>query len=112
MMRIAVLGALSLTLSLAGTASSDEDADGPGKRPEKKGSGREKQAICHVPPGNPGNAHTLYLPDPAVKAHLRHGDKMGPCSAPGAEAKGGQVGSDAEDAEPQDRKRSRSDDYE
>src|SRR5262245_30766400 len=46
------------------------------------GRGREEQkvAICHYPPGNPANAHTLMLPEPAVQAHLRHGDTSGACS--------------------------------
>jgi hypothetical protein len=37
-------------------------------------------AICHIPPGNPGNAHTLSLPEPAIRAHLGHGDKLGTCT--------------------------------
>jgi hypothetical protein len=38
-----------------------------------------KVAVCHVPPGNPANAHVLRLPQAAVKAHLAHGDKLGAC---------------------------------
>ena len=30
--------------------------------------------ICHVPPGNPGNAHYITIGEPAVSAHERHGD--------------------------------------
>jgi hypothetical protein len=39
----------------------------------------EKLPICHVPPGNPDNRHTIYVGDPAVPAHLAHGDQLGMC---------------------------------
>lgn len=39
----------------------------------------EKVAICHVPPGNPGNRHTIYVGEAALPAHLGHGDFRGPC---------------------------------
>jgi hypothetical protein len=35
--------------------------------------------VCHVPPGNPGNAHTINVPVSAVPAHLAHGDALGDC---------------------------------
>jgi hypothetical protein len=39
-----------------------------------------KTTICHVPPGNPANAHTLCIGTPAVKHHLaNHPDYLGPC---------------------------------
>ena len=34
----------------------------------------EKVTICHIPPGNPGNAHTITVGSPAVRAHEAHGD--------------------------------------
>lgn len=40
----------------------------------------KKTTICHIPPGNPDNAHTLCIGNPGVAAHLRnHGDHLGPC---------------------------------
>lgn len=39
----------------------------------------QKTSICHVPPGNPGNAHTISVAPNAVPAHLAHGDSMGAC---------------------------------
>jgi len=33
-----------------------------------------KVIICHIPPGNPGNNHTISVGSPAVPAHLAHGD--------------------------------------
>jgi hypothetical protein len=37
----------------------------------------EKVLICHKPDKKGG--HTLLIPQPAVPAHLGHGDKLGPC---------------------------------
>ena len=41
----------------------------------------EKCTICHVPPGNPANAHTIVIGCSAVDAHLRNhpGDSLGAC---------------------------------
>ena len=44
----------------------DDDGDG-------------RVTICHVPPGNPGNAHTIIVNMRALPAHLAHGDYCGPC---------------------------------
>jgi hypothetical protein len=42
----------------------------------------KKTTICHVPPGNPANAHTLCIGNPAVPHHLaNHPDYLGPCKA-------------------------------
>ncbi len=38
-----------------------------------------KVTICHIPPGNPANAHTITVGAPAVRAHLAHGDHLGAC---------------------------------
>ncbi len=35
--------------------------------------------ICHIPPGNPDNKHTISIGQSAVKAHLGHGDTLGDC---------------------------------
>jgi hypothetical protein len=40
----------------------------------------KKTTICHIPPGNPGNAHTICVGNPAVAPHVHHhGDTIGPC---------------------------------
>ncbi len=36
-------------------------------------------SICHIPPGNYANAHTITIGMPAVRAHLAHGDEPGVC---------------------------------
>jgi hypothetical protein len=38
-----------------------------------------KVDVCHVPPGNPANAHTISVSSNAVAAHLAHGDSSGAC---------------------------------
>ena len=39
-----------------------------------------KVEICHVPPDNPDNAHTISVgSEDAVADHLGHGDTEGPC---------------------------------
>jgi hypothetical protein len=38
-----------------------------------------KAVICHYPPGNSGNRHTIEVGQSAVSAHLAHGDTLGPC---------------------------------
>lgn len=43
--------------------------------------GRNKVLICHIPPGNPANAHTICVNKNALPAHFNnHGDNVGPCS--------------------------------
>lgn len=50
------------------------------------GGGTDKVTICHIPPGNPANAHTITVGAPAVWAHLRHGDTQGPCGGDAQDA--------------------------
>jgi len=42
--------------------------------------GDGKVTICHIPPGNPGNAKTKTVSASAVPAHLAHGDYLGACN--------------------------------
>lgn len=39
----------------------------------------KKVTICHIPPGNPAQKKTMCLPQPAIKAHIDHGDYLGLC---------------------------------
>ncbi len=46
----------------------------------KKTDEEQTVEICHVPPGNPSNRHTISVGRPAVGAHLGHGDTEGACA--------------------------------
>ena len=65
--------------------SSSRCSDNPGSGPAHEGLGLDraggKVAVCHIPPGNPANAHTIVVGAAAVKAHLAHGDYLGSCKA-------------------------------
>ena len=39
----------------------------------------KKIDICHVPPGNPDDAHTVSISVNALRSHLAHGDYIGEC---------------------------------
>jgi|SRR5918998_435598 hypothetical protein len=47
--------------------------------PPDNGNNNRKVTICHIPPGNPDNAHTIRVSENAVDAHLAHGDTLGKC---------------------------------
>jgi len=40
---------------------------------------KDKITICHIPPGNPDNAHTISVSGNAKNAHLAHGDTLEEC---------------------------------
>lgn len=64
-----------------------DDRNGGGGQAQSGGDG--KVTICHIPPGNPANAHTITVGASAVKAHLAHGDYVGPCGGGGGGGGGG-----------------------
>ena len=41
--------------------------------------GATKVDVCHVPPGDPDNFHTITISEKAVPSHLKHGDDLGVC---------------------------------
>jgi len=41
--------------------------------------GTNKIIICHIPSGNPDNAHVITVSEKALDAHLAHGDTLGNC---------------------------------
>ena len=42
-------------------------------------SGNQKVELCHIPPGNPANAHDICIAGQAVADHLSHGCELGSC---------------------------------
>jgi hypothetical protein len=56
----------------------DDEDDDDGDDDGAPASG--KMTICHVPPGNPENKHTLEIDASAWPAHQAHGDTIGACS--------------------------------
>jgi len=46
----------------------------------RTGDDGPKVTICHIPPGNPDNAHAITISINALPAHLAHGDSEGDCS--------------------------------
>jgi len=62
----------------------------------------DKVAICHIPPGNPDNAHTITVSQSALAAHLGHGDYEGECEDDDEgeeEEDGGEEGEEEEEEE-------------
>ena len=55
----------------------------------------EKVTICHIPPGNPANAHTITISVSALQTHIdQHGDTVGECGSDdgGGDDGGGDTG--------------------
>ena len=46
-------------------------------------AGSAKVKVCHIPPGEPANFHTITIGENALNAHLAHGDLAGSCFANG-----------------------------
>lgn len=72
----ASLETLVLSMAYVGTIPTDPN---PAVSGNGNGNGK-KVTICHVPPGNPSNAHTINVSVNALDAHLDHGDLLGSCA--------------------------------
>jgi hypothetical protein len=78
------LTAVAATTALFGCEGGRGETSGVASRSSAlAGEKSISQLVCHVPPGNPGNAHEIEVASSAVAAHLAHGDTLGPCVAPG-----------------------------
>ncbi len=63
-----------------GCGGEEEDDDETGNYDEENhDDDNGKVEICHIPPGNPDNAHTIEVSQNAVPTHLAHGDYLGEC---------------------------------
>ncbi len=78
---VVALGAAVALGALGGTGGGGAEAGGAAPAKQQYGN---KVTICHRPPGNPRNAHTIRVGEPAARAHLRNhpGDTPGPCPRP------------------------------
>ena len=87
--------ALDAHLAHGDTIGECEESPGKGKG-KGKGKGSDKKVtICHIPPGNPDNAHTITISESALDSHLAHGDTIGDCgSDSGTGGSGGSGGSE------------------
>jgi hypothetical protein len=61
------------------TVPGEEDPEADPEDEELNEEGQAKVLVCHVPPGNPENPVTIEVADPALPAHLAHGDTEGAC---------------------------------
>jgi hypothetical protein len=71
---IALIG---VTPALAGHGNGNGGGNGHGGG--GNGAHGAKVCLCHVPPGDPADEHTICVGAPAVRAHLAHGDFLGEC---------------------------------
>ena len=62
------------------TTSSAASVSGNGAAAGAASGTDKKTTVCHIPPGNPANWHYISVGNPAVDAHLAHGDKIGACA--------------------------------
>ena len=62
-----------------GKGKSSEAKENKGKSRNSNQGHSNKVTICHIPPGNPENRHTISVGFSALPAHFRHGDTEGPC---------------------------------
>jgi hypothetical protein len=73
-----------------------EEVPGGDEGEDPDGEEDSKVAVCHVPPGNPENPHTVEVDESAVPAHLAHGDTEGECVEETPAAEGDEGGEEEE----------------
>ena len=87
-MRVAAVAAVLFVWACGGgqDQSSSSDAQSSVQRELAKvpaaaaKSPEEMVNICHIPPGNPANAHEITVGERAARAHIvNHGDRVGGC---------------------------------
>lgn len=91
-----------LALELAGAEATGDANHCDHAEEQAAGHKGHKVAICHIPPGNPANAHTILVGEKAVAAHLAHGDILGACGCDddgGGDGDGGDGGTDPGDGD-------------
>lgn len=81
---LAGIAGLGLLVGCLNTTGSDSDASAAlraGAAAKDSADKAHKVYVCHIPPGNPANAHTIHVGSPALEAHLAHGDSLGVCGS-------------------------------
>ena len=99
-MRTILLASLFMTACGVSESDSSMALTGTEEQPVTSTSGAptcsgHKVLLCHIPPGNPANEHTICVGEPAVEPHVRlHHDYVGAClSDPGDGGSGSDTGS-------------------
>jgi len=62
------------------STDSSRDKNGYHRNLRRKERKKRKIEICHVPPDNPHNYHTITINANALHAHQAHGDLLGSCN--------------------------------
>jgi len=73
---------VDVVLSNGSHVATEIEVEDDGDEEEIDGNEEEndnKIEICHIPKGNPSNAHTITVGAPAYRAHMAHGDLEEPC---------------------------------
>jgi hypothetical protein len=74
-----VLSLLFSNLIFSVQAQSKNDKKDNASVEQSKPVEEKKLKICHYPPGNPDNVHTIEINENSLKTHLEHGDYTGEC---------------------------------
>ena len=86
-MRTILLASLLMTACGVSESDSSMSVTGTEEQPLTSTSGAptcsgHKVLLCHIPPGNPANEHTICVGEPAVEPHVRlHHDYVGACAS-------------------------------
>jgi len=71
MKKFIILIVVTMNVAVLGMALSTSTVD----------AGVTKVNVCHVPPGNAQNMHTINVGYPSITAHIDHGDYLGECTS-------------------------------
>ncbi len=74
----------AIDITCVGGTNNGQNGTGQGGNGSTNGNGMVHIAICHIPPGNVGNAMVHCIPVPAARQHIQQvhgGDYLGACNA-------------------------------
>lgn len=93
LLQLAILAVLGITVALAANLINEDQSD---LLANTNADDEMKVLICHIPPGNPDNAHTIEVSINAVPAHLAHGCSLGSCDGGGDDTSGDDTSAEEE----------------